>query len=61
MKCLQRYTWIKLSRSVLTTGKGIMGAWMRLASRAAFRKGVASYCAVRTLWNPVCRQEVSWA
>lgn len=44
MKCLQKYNWVKLPRNALPTGKGLMGAWMRLASRAAFRKGVASYC-----------------
>nr|WP_325189187.1 hypothetical protein [uncultured Oscillibacter sp.] len=28
----------------MPTGKGIMGAWARLASRAAFRNGQARYC-----------------
>lgn len=44
MKCLQKYQWVKLLRSNLPKGKGIMGAWAKLASRAAFRKGQASYC-----------------
>lgn len=44
MKCLMKYQWVKLPRNHLPEGKGIMGAWARLASRAAFRKGYASYC-----------------
>ena len=44
MKCLQKYHWVKLLRKSLPQGKGIMGAWMKLASRAAFCKGMASYC-----------------
>ena len=44
MQCLQKYQWVKLLISHLPEGKGIMGAWARLASRAAFRKGNANYC-----------------
>lgn len=44
MKCLMKYQWVKLPRNHLPEGKGILGAWARLASRAAFRKGNASYC-----------------
>ena len=44
MKCLLKYQWVKLPRNQLPPGKGIMGAWARLASRAAFRNGKASYC-----------------
>ena len=44
MKCLLRYQWVKLPRNRLPEGKGIMNAWTKLASRAAFRKGQASYC-----------------
>lgn len=44
MQCLQKYQWVKLPRCHLPEGKGIMGAWARLASRAAFRKGTATYC-----------------
>lgn len=43
-KCLLSYSWVKLPRTHLPQGKGIMGYWMRLASRAAFRKGQARYC-----------------
>ncbi|MBQ1362849.1 MAG: hypothetical protein IIY43_07340 [Oscillospiraceae bacterium] len=44
MQCLYKYRWVKLPRACLPTGKGLMGAWARLASRAAFRKGIATYC-----------------
>lgn len=44
MKCLLKYQWVKLPRNQLPPGKGIMGAWARLASRAAFRSGKARYC-----------------
>ncbi len=44
MKCLMKYNWVKLQRSNIPQGKGIMRSWARLASRAAFRKGMAMYC-----------------
>lgn len=43
MKCLMKYQWVKLPRNRLPEGKGILGAWARLAARAAFRKGQAVY------------------
>ena len=52
MKCLHKYQWVKLPRSALPTGKGLMGAWMQLASRAAFRKGVAYYCGYENAVEP---------
>ena len=50
MKCLRKYKWLKLHRACLPDGKGIMGYWAKLASRAAFRKGYGMYCGFR---NPV--------
>ena len=44
MKCLRKYKWVKLLRSHLPAGKGLLGDWAKLASRAAFRKGNAVYC-----------------
>lgn len=44
MKCLMKYEWVKLMRSHLPEGKGLMDYWARLASSAAFRKGTAVYC-----------------
>lgn len=44
MKCLWHYEWVKLPRNIFPEGKGVLGDWMRLASRAAFRKGTSLYC-----------------
>ncbi len=44
MQCLRKYEWVKLLRSRLPEGKGIMAYWAKLASHAAFRKGEALYC-----------------
>ena len=44
MKCLRKYKWVKLLRSHLPAGKGLLGYWAKLASRAAFRKGNSVYC-----------------
>ena len=44
VQCLRKYEWVKLLRSHLPDGKGIMGYWGKLASHAAFRKGQALYC-----------------
>ena len=52
MQCLFRYRWLKLPRAVLPKGKGLLGYWARLAARAAFRKGIASYCGHENLVAP---------
>ena len=45
MKCLKKFAWVKLSRyEIPLRAKGIMIYFLRLASRAAFRKGTARYC-----------------
>ena len=44
MKCLWHYEWVKLPRNIFPEGKGVLGDWVRLASRAAFRKGTSLYC-----------------
>lgn len=44
MKCLLCYEWVKLPRNRLPEVKGVMGAWAKLASRVAYRKGTAKYC-----------------
>ena len=56
MSCLERFLWIKLPRSVVPSYKGILSHWTHLAARAAFRKGIASYCGHR---NPV--EAGTWA
>ena len=52
MKCLMKYQWVKLPREHLPIGKGIMGRWAKLAARAAFRKGTASYCGHNNAVSP---------
>jgi hypothetical protein len=52
MKCLLKYQWVKLPRAHIPQGKGIMSAWSKLASRAAFRKGQAVYCGHRNNVTP---------
>lgn len=52
MRCLLKYQWVKLPRTHLPQGKGLMGYWSRLASRAAFRKGQARYCGYTNDVNP---------
>lgn len=44
MKCLKKYKWVKLPRHLIPDAKGIMGAFLRLASRGAYRKGYNYYC-----------------
>jgi hypothetical protein len=43
-ECLLKFKWVKLPRNLLPKGKGVMGAWAKLAARAAFRPGQAQYC-----------------
>ena len=52
MKCLLKYRWVKLPRTRLPAGKGVMGYWVRLAARAAFRQGQARYCGYINDVNP---------
>ena len=52
MKCLYKYKWIKISRSISLTEKGTMDYWVKLASRAAFRQGNGYYCGHRNSVTP---------
>ena len=52
MKCLRRYGWVKLLRAHLPEGKGVLGAWSKLATRAAYRKGFAEYCGYKNAVSP---------
>ena len=47
MSCLLKFNWVKLPRDTLPKGTGLMSAWARLATRAAFRPGQAEYCGHR--------------
>ena len=44
MKCLIKYKWVKLPRDLEIDAKGLMTYYIRLVTRAAFRKGTARYC-----------------
>ena len=44
MKCLNKFKWVKVPRDEIPDDKGILCYYLRLASRAAFRKGFARYC-----------------
>ena len=44
MSCLMKFKWVKLPRQLQPKGKGIMGYWVKLAARVAFRKGQSFYC-----------------
>ncbi len=52
LKCLMKYEWVKLRRDTLPAGKGIMGAWAKIAARAVFRKGHAFYCGHKNAVSP---------
>ena len=47
MKCLSKFEWVKVPREEIPESKGILLYFLRLASRAAFRKGTARYCGHR--------------
>ena len=50
MKCLIKYKWIKLPRDIEIEAKGLLTYYIRLVTRAAFRKGMSHYCGFE---NPV--------
>ena len=52
MSCLERFRWIKLPRLFVPDCNGMLGHWAHLAARAAFRKGIASYCGHRNSVEP---------
>ena len=52
MSCLMKFKWVKLPREIIPEKKGIMGYWMKLASRVAFRKGNSFYCGHTNEVNP---------
>jgi hypothetical protein len=50
MKCLIKYKWVKLPRELAIDAKGLLTYYIRLVTRAAFRKGMSHYCGFE---NPV--------
>ena len=48
MKCLAKFNWVKILRDEIPyDAKGLLIYFLRLVSRAAFRKGFACYCGYR--------------
>ena len=48
MKCLEKFNWVKILRDEIPHhAKGLLIYFLRLVSRAAFRKGFACYCGYR--------------
>lgn len=43
MKCLIKYKWVKLPRELAIDAKGLLTYYIRLVTRAVFRKGTAHY------------------
>ena len=52
MKCLFKFSWVKVHRKERPEGKGLLGYWLKLASRAAFRKGTSTYCGYENAVEP---------
>ena len=48
MKCLSKYKWVKVPRDEIPDDTGILIYYLRLASRAAFRKGFPDTAATKT-------------
>ena len=44
MKCLTKYPWVKYPRSLIPSKSGLLGNYIRLYARAAYRTGQARYC-----------------
>lgn len=62
MKCLSKFKWVKIPRDDIPhKAKGIMIYFLRLASRAAFRKGKATYCGHTNDMKPGCWGGGVWA
>ena len=52
MKCLKKFDWIKIPREEIPLTRGNMIYFLRLAARAAYRKGTATYCGYRNAVDP---------
>ena len=51
-KCLLKFPWIKVPREDIPALKGLLGYWLKLVSRAAFRKGISAYCGYENAVEP---------
>ena len=51
-KCLLKFPWVKVPREEIQALKGLLGYWLKLVSRAAFRKGISAYCGYENAVEP---------
>ena len=51
-KCLLKFPWVKVPREEIQALKGLLGYWLKLVSRAAFRKGTSTYCGYENAVEP---------
>ena len=51
-KCLNKYKWVPVPRAEIPELKGLLGYWLKLAARAAFRKGTSTYCGYENAVEP---------
>ena len=51
-KCLLKFKWVPVPREEILERKGLLGYWLKLASRAAFRKGTSTYCGYENAVEP---------
>ena len=52
MKCLKKFDWVKIPRDEIPLARGNMIYFLRLAARAAYREGTATYCGYRNAVEP---------
>ena len=57
MKCPWYYEWVKLPRKLIPEGNGVMGDFIKLAGKAAFRKESPHIVVLKTLLRRVCGLE----
>ncbi len=55
-KCLLKFLWVKVPREEIPALKGLLGYWLKLVSRAAFRKEKSSRSYIRDFLYPVLEQ-----
>ena len=51
-KCLLKFPWVKVPREEIPALKGLLGYWLKLVSRAVFRKGASTYCGYENAVEP---------
>ena len=59
-KCLLKFPWVKVPREEIPALKGLLGYWLKLVSRAAFRKGTSTYCGYENAVEPGISRSGWW-